>query len=245
MVCAAAVSFALLASGPASLGPVPEGALRVYVVRHGQSYTNLTPPPQMTPEQLDRLTELGHAQARAAAAALKGRGVTLIVTSSKGRAQDTATVMRALLEVPVRVDERLRPLELGRSAGGRELAWSERMQDWSAGRDPVPPGGESLEQLGQRVLQLVSELKREQAGKSVVFVSHGELIGNLLGMLQAQTLTARFESRIPNASISALEANPAALPRVLFEGFVPDEKKTAEAPFARASRPAARRLAAP
>jgi probable phosphoglycerate mutase len=245
MLAAAASFAALLASGPAALGPIPEGALRVYLVRHGQAYTNLTPPPEMAPEQLDRLTELGHAQARAAAVALKGRGVAVIVTSPRGRAQDTATVLRAMLEVPVRVDERLRSMELGTTAGGRELAWSERMKDWSAGRDPVPASGESLEQLGLRALQLVSELKRELAGKSVVFVSHGELIGNLLGMLQAQTLASRFEARIHNASISAIEARAASVPQVLFTNFVAEEKKAAEADRAGASRPAARRLAAP
>jgi broad specificity phosphatase PhoE len=241
---ATALLLALL-SGPADLGPVPEGALRVYLVRHGQAYTNLTPPPDMTPEQLDRLTELGRAQARGAAAALKGRAVSLIVTSAKGRAQDTALELRGVLDVPVRVDERLRPLEMGKSAGGRELEWSDRMRDWSAGRDPVPSAGESLEQLGQRVLHLVSELKREQAGHSVVFVTHGELIGNLLGMLQEQTLEARFELRLGNASISAVEARAASVPRLLFSNFVAEEKKAAEAHRAGASRPAARRLAAP
>jgi ribonuclease H / adenosylcobalamin/alpha-ribazole phosphatase len=245
MHCAAAFAAALLASGPAGLGSVPDGALRVYVVRHGQAFTNLTPPPEMTPEQLDRLTELGQAQSRATADALRGRGVSLIVTSPRGRTQDTATVLRAVLEVPVRVDERLRGLEMGKSAGGRELEWSDRMKDWSAGRDPVPSAGESLEQLGQRVLQLASELKRELGGKSVVFVTHGELIGNLIGMLQGQALEARFEARIANASITALEAPAAALPRVLFVNFLPEEKKAAEAPRARATRPAARRLAAP
>lgn len=237
--------LALLAAGPADLGPVPEGALRVYVIRHAQAFTNLTPPPDLPPDQLDRLTDLGSAQARTAAGALKGRGVSLIVTSPKGRAQDTAAELRAALEVPVRIDERLRPLEMGRDAAGRELEWNDRMKDWSAGRDPVPTSGESLEQLGLRVLQLVSELKREQAGHSVVFVSHGELIGNLFGMLEAQTLEGRFELRIANASISAVEARAASLPRLLFANFVPEEKKAAEGHRAGASRPAARRLAAP
>jgi len=245
MPCTAPLLAVLLAAGPADLGPVPEGALRVYLLRHGQAFTNLTPPPDRPPDQLDRLTDLGHTQAKAAAAALKERGVSLIVTSHKGRAQETAEELRAALLVPVRVDDRLRPLDMGLSTGGRELEWSDRMQDWSAGRDPVPASGESLEQLGLRVLQLLSELKREQAGRSVVFVSHGELIGNLLGMLEAQTLDGRFELRIANASISAVEARAASLPRLLFSNFVPEEKKAAEGHLAGASRPAARRLAAP
>jgi len=245
MLHAAPLLAALLAAGPADLGPVPDGALRVFVVRHGQAFTNLTPPPELPPDQLDRLTLLGHAQAKAAAAALKDRGVTLIVSSPKGRAQETAEELRATLAVPIRVDERLRPLEMGKSAGGGALEWSDRMKDWSAGRDPVPSSGESLEQLGLRVLQLVSELKREQAGHSVVFVSHGELIGNLLGMIEGQTLDGRFEVRLANASISAIEARAASVPRLLFTNFVMEEKKAAEEHFAGAPRPAARRLAAP
>ena len=245
MVFSASLLAALLAAGPADLGPVPEGAVRVYVLRHGQSFTNLTPPPDLPPEQLDRLTDLGHAQAKAAAALLRGRGVGLIVTSPKGRARETAEELRAALGVSVRTDERLRPLEMGRDGAGKGLEWGDRMRDWSAGRDPAPTGGESLEQLGLRVLQVVSELKQEFRGKSIAFVSHGEVIGNLLGMLEAQTLEGRFEVRIANASISAIEARAASLPRLLFANFVAEEKKAAEGHFAGASRPAARRLAAP
>jgi probable phosphoglycerate mutase len=245
MLCVAPVLAALLGAGPAGLGPVPDGALRVYVVRHGQAFTNLTPPPELPPDQLDRLTLLGRSQARAAAAQLRERGVSLIVSSPKGRAQETADELRAALGAVVRVDERLRPLAMGQDAAGSALEWNDRMKEWSAGRDPVPAAGESLEQLGLRVLQLVSELKREQAGRSVVFVTHGELIGNLLGMLEGQSLEGRFEMRLANASISAIEARAASVPRVLFVNFVAEEKKAAEGHRAGASRPAARRLAAP
>lgn len=245
MPFSASLLAALFAAGPADLGPVPEGALRVYVVRHGQAFTNLSPPPDLPPERLDRLTDLGHAQAKAAAALLKGRGVGLIVTSPKGRAKDTAEDLRAALGVSVRVDERLRPLEMGRDASGKALEWGDRMRDWSVGRDPAPAGGESLEQLGLRVLQVVSELKQDFRGKSIVLVSHGEVIGNLVGMIEAQTLEGRFETRIANASISAIEARAASLPRLLFANFVAEEKKAAEGHFAGASRPAPRRLAAP
>lgn len=241
----ASLLAALLAAGPADLGPVPEGALRVYVVRHGQAFTNLSPLPDLPPERLDRLTDLGHAQARTTATLLKAHGVGLIVTSPKGRARDTAEDLRAALGVSVRVDERLRPLEMGRDGSGKALEWDDRMKDWRAGRDPMPSAGESLEQLGLRVLQVVSELKQDFRGKSIVLVSHGEVIGNLVGMIESQTLEGRFEKRIANASISAIEARAASLPRLLFANFVAEEKKAAEGLFAGASRPAPRRLAAP
>ncbi len=236
---------ALLAAGPADLGPVAKGALRAYVIRHGQSFTNLAQPKKLPEDQLDRLTELGRAQARAAAAALQGRDVALIVSSPKGRARETADELRALLGVRVRVDERLRPLAMGKDGSGRELVWDDRMRDWSQGKDDAPAAGESLEQAGLRVMALASELKQELAGRSVALVSHSEVIGNLIGMIQAQTLEGRFEARIANGSISAIEAGPASLPRVLFANFVVEQRKAAEGHRAGASRPAARRLATP
>jgi probable phosphoglycerate mutase len=226
MLLRASFVLALLANGPADLGPVPAGTLRVYLVRHGQSYTNLTPPPDLPPDQLDRLTALGQAQARLAAAALSGKAVTVIVTSPKGRTKDTAIEMQAALgKASMRIDERLRPLELGQDAGGRLLEWADRMQDWSHERDATPPSGESLEDAGLRVLRLLSELKKECAGQSVVLVSHGELIQNLLGMLASRGVEARFSLRLANASISALDAKPASLPQILFEGFVAEPAK--------------------
>jgi broad specificity phosphatase PhoE len=211
---------ALLAAGPADLGPVPVGALRLYVVRHGQAFSNLQPRPELPAEQLDRLTELGRTQSRAAAAALQGRGVALIVSSPMGRARQTAEELRSLLDVKMRVDERLRPLEMGKDVSGKALVWADRMRDWSAGRDPAHTS-------------------------AVVLVSHGELIGNLVGMLDAQTLEGRFAPPIANGSITAIEAGPASLPRLLFSNFVAEPQKAAEANRAGAARPAARRLATP
>jgi broad specificity phosphatase PhoE len=171
--------------------------------------------------------------------------VALIVSSPMGRARQTAEELRSLLDVKMRVDERLRPLEMGKDVSGKALVWADRMRDWSAGRDPAPLSGESLEQLGLRVLSLASELKQELAGRGVVLVSHGELIGNLVGMLDAQTLEGRFAPPIANGSITAIEAGPASLPRLLFSNFVAEPQKAAEANRAGAARPAARRLATP
>jgi broad specificity phosphatase PhoE len=95
------------------------------------------------------------------------------------------------------------------------------------------------------VLQLVSELKQRHLGQSVVFVSHGEVIGNFVGMIDGATLAGRFEAHVANGSICAAEAAAASLPRLLLFDFSPAKKKAAEVLGAGASRPAARRLAAP
>lgn len=246
------LAAALLALQPAltlgDLGPAPPGALRVFVVRHGQAHSNLTPTPDLPPEALDRLTSLGREQARLTGRALRDRDVALVVSSPKGRARETAEEVRAALGLAaeVRVDERLRPLGLGRAEGGRELGWDDRWPDWEAGRDPAPPGGESLEQVGERLLEAIRSLKKEHAGRAVVLVSHSEVISNLVGTLEGATLAGRFADRIQNGSITVAEARVAAQPRVLLANYVPPEPTPdVGSAHARAARPSAHRLAAP
>lgn len=243
-------ALALLAiATPADLGPVRQGTLRAYVVRHGQSFSNLTPQPKLPPEELDRLTPLGREQARRAGESLRDRGIDLIVTSPKRRTLETAQEISAVLGgVEVRLDERLRPLEMGRGGDGRELEWADRYEGWELGRDAAPDGGESLDALGNRVVEVMRGLRSAGAGRSVLLVTHSEVISNLSGYLAGASLTERFASRIPNGSITVAEWPAAALPRLLLAGFVPPQAAPSPAPGAsgaRAARPAAHRLAAP
>ena len=64
-------------------------------------------------------------------------------------------------------------------------------------------------------------------------------------MIQGGTLASRFDVWIANGSNYALEAPVTSLPRLRFLSFVPAEQKAAEVLGAGASRPAARRRAAP
>jgi len=174
------------ASGLDELGAVSSGSVRLILVRHGQAYSNLDPAPPLPPDQLDRLTDLGHAQSRQAAMVLRGRGPSVVLSSPASRARETAQEIGTLLNAPVQVEPRLRPLDLGRSPSGKPLDWDQRIAEWKAGRDPVPSGGESLEQLGQRVAGLVTSLQRDHAGKTVVLVAHSEVIGAYVGLLQGK-----------------------------------------------------------
>jgi probable phosphoglycerate mutase len=233
----------------ADLPPIPAGTMRVFVVRHGQSVHNLQPPPDLPQDQLDRLTPLGLEQARAAGLALRSLGISLIVCSPMRRTRETAEEIRAVMgDVEIRVDERLRPLEMGTNGDGAPLEWNDRWAEWEFGRDPVPNGGESLGQLGMRVFQVILALKDAYADRSVVFVSHSEVISNLTGFLEGTTLTGRFAARIKNGSLTAVDSPPAAFPRLLMSNFVPVMAAPVPAPAvhdARAARPPPHRRAAP
>jgi broad specificity phosphatase PhoE len=242
------LALLLGASSLGELPDVPAGSLRFYVVRHGQAYSNISPAPaDMKPGELDQLTPLGREQARRSGEELKDKAIALIVCSPRKRTRQTAEEIRAALgrEVEIRVDERLRPLEMGRREG-KQLEWNDRWEQWEFGQDPSPPSGESLEELGQRVLSVMLELKRGVSGRAVVLVSHSEVISNTVGFLKGETLTGRFRVRIANASLTAVESGPAMLPQVLLVNWLPEAPARASRSFdAGAAGSSPRRRAAP
>ncbi|MGE0454888.1 MAG: histidine phosphatase family protein [Vicinamibacteria bacterium] len=243
------LALLLGASSLAELPDVPAGSLRFYVVRHGQAYSNLSPAPaDMKPGELDQLTPQGREQARRSGEVLKDKAIALIVCSPRKRTRQSAEEIRAALgrDVEIRVDERLRPLEMGRGSGGRELEWNDRWEQWEFGQDPAPPSGESLEELGQRVLSVMLELKRSVSGRAVVLVTHSEVVSNTVGFLRGETLTGRFGVRINNASLTAVESGPATLPQVLLVNWLPEAPAQASrSSHAGAAGSSPRRRAAP
>jgi broad specificity phosphatase PhoE len=223
MLNAALLTLAAAAS-LADLGPVPQTSVRVFLVRHGQAFSNLDPEPDLPPEKLDRLTDLGRTQAVSVGSALRGRGVRLVLTSPAGRARETADqVHKAIEGATLRVEPALRPLELGRSSNGAALDWDQRIADWEAGRDPSPAGGESMEQLGRRVADLVATLAKQHAGASVVLVAHSEVIGSFLGHVRGTPPAKRYPPDIANGSISVVEVPRDGPPALVFANQKPAE----------------------
>jgi probable phosphoglycerate mutase len=217
---AAALLFLAVPDPLAALGPVPAGTVRVYLIRHGQALSNLEPPPSAAPRGLDHLTPLGEAQARKVGEILAGQGVKLVLTSPAGRAKESAEKIAAALgAAPIRA--RLRPLELGTDASGKPLSWDDRAKQFAAGRDPAPPGGESMAQVGERVMALVKGLRVEAPAASAALVAHGEVIAAFIGEVQGMPPPKRYPPRLANGSITVVEACPDGSVTLLFANHVP------------------------
>ncbi|OJZ66282.1 histidine phosphatase family protein [Mycobacterium paraffinicum] len=166
---------------------------RLIMLRHGQTEFNAGSRMQ---GQLDsQLSELGRAQAIAAAEVLGKLQPLLIVSSDLHRAYDTAIRLGERTGLPIRVDERLRETHLGdwqglthtdvdAQAPGARLAWREDAT-WA------PHGGESRVDVAARSVPLVSELVASEpewgdpqhADRPVVLVAHGGLIAALSAAL--------------------------------------------------------------
>ena len=82
----------------------------MFLLRHGQSEFNV----HFAKSRIDpgiedpALTELGHAQAKAAAVALGARGLTRIVASPYRRTLETASVLADSLGLPIEIDSLIR-----------------------------------------------------------------------------------------------------------------------------------------
>jgi probable phosphoglycerate mutase len=206
---AVGVAAAPSARADDALAALPEmhsGALRVYLVRHGQALSNLDPAPDLPPDELDHLTDLGRRQSEAIGRALAGRAVSAVLTSPASRARETAEAVARALGLPApAVEERLAPLALGRAPNGRPLTWPERIAEWKAGRDPAPSGGESMRRVGDRVSELVQALARSRRGTSVVLVAHSEVLGAYLGRVRGTPPAGRYPPRLANGSITVVD----------------------------------------
>jgi glucosyl-3-phosphoglycerate phosphatase len=166
---------------------------RLVMLRHGQTEFNADSRMQ---GQLDtHLSDVGRAQALAAAEVLAKRQPVLIVTSDLRRAYDTAVVLAERTGVRLRVDNRLRETHLGDWQGmthaqidavapGARLAWREDAA-WA------PHNGESRVDVAARSMPLIAELvstepewgASDESERPVMLVAHGGLIAALTAAL--------------------------------------------------------------
>jgi glucosyl-3-phosphoglycerate phosphatase len=166
---------------------------RLLMLRHGQTDFNFG---RRMQGQLDtELTELGRAQALAAAEALAKHQPLLIVSSDLRRAYDTAVALGERTGLPVRVDDRLRETHLGDWQGMThaqiDATAPGTRQAWRADASWAPHGGESKVDVAARSLPLIAELVTgetewaavEELARPVVLVAHGGLIAGLTAAL--------------------------------------------------------------
>ncbi len=178
----------------------------VYLVRHGETAWNTSgrwqghaPVP---------LNDQGRRQAKLLGESLAGNDARFgaIYSSDLLRSRETAEIIAGRLGLPVRLDARLREIDLGEWQG----LTGDEIRAWDADRlavvhnDPytVPrPGGESLNQVALRALAVFEEITVRHPGETVVVVSHGGTIRTLLNRLK---LFDGPISNIGNTSVTIL-----------------------------------------
>jgi probable phosphoglycerate mutase len=123
------------------------------------------------------LNELGRDQARALARSLRAIGIAAVYASDLRRASETAEIVAAALELPVRLDPALREIDVGSWAGQTlgELAarYPDAVARWQETGEPGWDGGESHEEMAARVVAAIRSIAAAHADEEVLVVLHG------------------------------------------------------------------------
>ncbi len=143
--------------------------MQVYFVRHGESEANVAGFVNDDPARLVRLTARGRAQAASAAQALSGIPFTHAYASAFPRARETAAIILAGRDLPMRMDARINERRSGLD-GQPVQVFNDLVRP-----DPVrikPRDGESFLEQMQRLRDFLDELARCHPQDVVLAVSH-------------------------------------------------------------------------
>jgi broad specificity phosphatase PhoE len=156
------------------------------------------------------LSELGTAQARAAAQRVTGRTpeITAVLSSPLRRCTGTA----AEFQLPVTVDDDLIECDFGQWEGLTfaevRARWPMELERWLGSTAVAPPGGESFRRVATRVRRFLARVRDSYPGGTLVVVSHVTPIKLLLrdALLAGDELLHRLY--LDPAGISTLDLYP-------------------------------------
>ncbi|MDO5644743.1 MAG: histidine phosphatase family protein [Dermabacter sp.] len=189
--------------------------MHLYLVRHGRQSSTLC--------NVDvGLSEAGRRQAELTGRRLQDSGITALASSSMVRAQQTADLMNASLDLPRLVDPRLRELNFGDMEGLTDAEIGQRFADFHAAqaemREDLPyPGGEAPGAVAARALAAIDDLAA-LGHERVAIVTHGVVIRTLAAHALGAPIP-RWRSvavRLENGSITELTRNNSGSPTRTF-----------------------------
>lgn len=177
------------------------------LLRHGQ-----------TPLSIDKrfsgigdpaLTEVGLAQAVAAADRLLHSAAVAVVTSPLCRARQTAEAVAKALGVDLDEDEGFRETDFGDWEGYTfaevKARWPRELDAWLASTSVAPPYGESFDDTAVRVRQARDRVLARYGGQTVVVVSHVTPIKTMLRMALDAPPSALYRIHLDLACLSEVQ----------------------------------------
>ena len=183
--------------------------LRLILVRHGETVWNSERRVQGGGRDIE-LSEYGRKQIAGLARVFRDEQIDLILASPLSRAQETArSIAQHHDGVPIFTDERLKEVDVGEFDGMSTVemsrTFSELLLDWWKGGRERLPGGESFEELQDRVWSVVGPYVEEPTYENVVVVSHYFVTLSIVFKAIDLPLDMLVRFRMDPASITALD----------------------------------------
>ena len=179
--------------------------LRLLVVRHGQTDFNAQRRYQGAIDV--GLNAAGIRQAEALARRLQADKIDAIVSSPLERALQTARIIAQAVPRDVQVMEHFRE----RSVGVYEGLTSEEVkakypdlwgQHLTRQMNQAPPGGETMLEVGCRVLEGLGQLKQRHSNETVLLVAHAFVARVIYGIVNRVSDEQFYGYRLENGEIA-------------------------------------------
>ncbi|MYA15052.1 MAG: histidine phosphatase family protein [Acidimicrobiaceae bacterium] len=171
-------------------------------MRHGRTPNNAQA--RLQGQSDSPLDEVGFEQSAVVGKALWDRWpVDRLVVSSRRRTQQTARAA-GLADVPTTVDDRWTEIDFG-AYDDRRIGdvMAELGAAWASDVSYVPPGGESMTSLHERVGEAVAELAGEATTSNILVVTHATPIKSAVVWLLGGGAEMIMRLRVSLASITA------------------------------------------
>ena len=182
--------------------------MKLYIIRHGQ--TNWNKKGKIQGKTDIELNEEGIKQAKEARKILENCDIDLIVTSPLKRARKTAEIINETKNVPIIFNKALEERGFGEFEGKtqqeiQDEIWnSEILDNYSLNRKYK--GVETIQNLCNRVWNLIDELKREYKDKNILLVTHGGVTRAINGYFNGVNENGIIEGlRLHNCEIKTYE----------------------------------------
>ena len=157
-------------------------ATKLLIARHGETDWNRERRWQGHADQ--PLNECGREQARGLAERLRDVAPELVYSSDLARARETAEIVGALLGLTVRLDARLREVDVGEWSGLTtaevEVLYPDGLERRRLGRTGWERG-ETFEAMGVRVVAALRDIAAASPDGRVLVITHGGCVRSVWG----------------------------------------------------------------
>jgi broad specificity phosphatase PhoE len=176
----------------------------IWLVRHGESTWNVLGLVQGHADQAV-LTRQGRRQAQLLTHRLGGRTIEAVYTSDLRRAQETAAILADSMRLQPQPHSALRERSLGVLEGSPVGSLAPAVTGIDGDRvvdsDARPSGGESLDDLYQRVSGFVDWLRHHLHGADALVVAHGGTVRMIRAYCAGRSVGDMTWDTVPNGSL--------------------------------------------
>lgn len=181
---------------------------RIYLVRHGQTLWNHAARYQGHTDI--ELSETGRKQAYTLAQRLAREKIDAVYASDLKRALETANILAAPHNLPVKTLSELREINFGVWEGLTfdeiKNKYQELAERWHISPATVKiPGGETFGEVKERAYKVILKLAQRHDPGAIIVVTHGGTIRTIICALLGIDLNNAFRIRQDNGSLNIIE----------------------------------------